>query len=488
MLKRKIVIIGGGVTGCSVAREMSAFEADILLVDLAADIAEGASKANSGLVHTGYDAKPGSQKAKFNVQGCQMFEAMCREVGAPYLRNGAMVLAFDDQQAEALHELLRQGIINGVDGLKIIGREQVLALEEHTNPDVRDALLIKNGALTVPYELTYALADHAKVNGVMFQFNTEVRTIEKMNGMFGLHTNKGVIRADCVINCAGIGSGTLHNQISGRKVNIIPRKGEYYLFDHEIKPMFSHTMFQTPTKMGKGVLVTPTVHRNIMLGPTAIDIEDPSDVSTTAEALKIVREKSRVTWPEETLRTVITTFAGIRAHETDDDFIVGAVEGVPGAYEAVGIESPGLSSSPAIGRYLAELVAEDFRLNRKKERFSAPIRQKPFAEMTNEERLAAYQTDPAYGSVVCRCEQVTEAEVRAAIRRPVGATTVDGVKRRVRAGMGRCQGGFCSPRVMEILSEELGVELTAVTKSGGGSRVLLGRIEDSIREREDRHA
>ena len=487
-MKRKIVIIGGGVIGCAIARALSAYEADFLLVERAVDVSEGASKANSGLVHAGHDAKPGSQKAKFNVRGSQMFEEMCKDVDAPYIRNGAMVLAFDDEQIETLRELIEQGKRNGVEGLEIITREQVLALEEHTNPDVVAALLIQSSAITAPYELTYALADHAKVNGVEFQMNTEVQIIEQTKPGFILHTNRGDISADIIINCAGIGAGKLHNQISDRKVTIIPRKGEYYLFDHEIKPMFSHTMFQTPTKMGKGILVTPTVHRNIMLGPTASDVEDGTDVSTTQEALKIVREKSRLTWPMESLKTVITTFAGIRAHEADGDFIVGPVEGAKGAYEAVGIESPGLSSAPAIGEYLAETIAEDYQLERKKVRVPAPKRPKPFAEMTNEERIAAYQKDPAYGTVVCRCEQVTEAEVRAAIRRPVGATTVDGVKRRNRAGMGRCQGGFCSPRVMEILSEELGVELTQVTKSGGNSRVLLGRIEDEKQEGDDRHA
>ncbi len=487
MLKQSIVIIGGGVIGCSIARDLSAFDADILLVERACDVAEGASKANSGLVHTGYDAKPGSQKAKYNVEGCRMFEAMCREVDAPYVRNGAMVLAFDDQQIATLHKLLKQGEENGVDGLEIIGREQVLALEPHTNQDVQAALLIKNGAITVPYELTYALADHACVNGVVFQMDTEVQRMEKTPEGFLLSTNRGDIRADVVVNCAGAGAGKLHNQLSTRKVNIIPRKGEYYLFDHEIKPMFSHTMFQTPTSMGKGILVTPTAHNNIMLGPSAMDIDDELDVSTTADALKLVREKAMITWPEETLKTVITTFAGIRAHEDGNDFIIGAVEGAEGAYEAIGIESPGLTSAPAIAKHLAELIAGDRQLKRKAKRIPEPVRPKPFSAMNNEERLSAYQLDPAYGSVVCRCEQVTEAEVRAAIHRPVGATTVDGVKRRCRAGMGRCQGGFCSPRVMEILSEELGIDLCAVTKNGGESRVLADTIEEAMQERKDQH-
>lgn len=487
-MKRDIVIIGGGVIGCAVARELSAFHADILLLDRAADVAQGASKANSGLVHAGYDAKPGSQKAKFNVAGSRMFEAYCRELDVPYIRNGHLVLAFDEQQVQTLHALLEQGVTNGVEGLSILTGEQVLALEKHTNPDVEAALYVESGAITSPYGLTFALADHASINGVEFQLNTEVARIDKTDDGFAVYTNRDEIRAGCVVNCAGIGSGNLHNQLSERKVKIIPRKGEYYLLDREVKPVFSHTMFQTPSKMGKGVLVTPTAHHTTILGPTAADVEDGTDVSTTAEALRYIREKSGVTWPEESLKTVITTFAGMRAHEAGDDFIVGPVQEASGAYEAVGIESPGLSSAPAIGIYLAERIASDFHLERKKEWHPALAHLKAFAEMTNDEREQAYRQDPAYGNIVCRCEQVTEAEIRAAIRRPVGATTVDGVKRRVRPGMGRCQGGFCSPRVMEILSEELHVDMMRVTKGGGESVVLTGRIEDPKPEGDDRHA
>ncbi|HPJ01965.1 MAG TPA: NAD(P)/FAD-dependent oxidoreductase [Candidatus Limiplasma sp.] len=487
-MKQKIVIIGGGVIGCAVARELSAYDADILLVERAIDVSEGASKANSGLAHAGFDNKPGSNKAKFNIQGSKMLEALCRELSVPYKRNGAMVLAFDDTQTAVLHELLQQGMVNGVDGMEIIGRDRILALEPHTNPRVVAALHVKSAASVSPYELTYALADHAKVNGVDFQFNTEVRTIKRDLNRFILTTCCGDIPADIVINCAGVGADMLHNQISERKVTITPRKGEYYLLDREVKPMFTHTMFQTPTKMGKGILITPTLHNGLLLGPTATDITDGTDVSTTAEALRQVREITSLTWPQENLKTVITTFSGIRAHEAGGDFIIGAVEGAPGAYEAIGIESPGLSSSPAIGQYLAELIAEQHDLRRKGTRVPPPKYLPPFESMTVEEKAKAYANDPEYGAVVCRCEHITEAEIRAAIRRPVGATTVDGVKRRTRAGMGRCQGGFCSPRVMEILSEELHLRLNQVTKSGGNSRILLARIEDAAAEGDDRHA
>lgn len=482
MLVRDILIIGGGVIGCAVARELSAYNASITLIERGPDVAEGASKANSGIVHAGFDAKPGSAKAKYNVEGNRMFEAYCREVSAPYARPGAMVLAFDEDQREAVEALYLQGLSNGVDGLSIIEREQILALEPNTNPEVVCALLAETSGLTSPYELTFALADHAAINGVEFLLDAEALELHGGNDGFHVMTNRGEICARLLINCAGTRSAALHNQLSSRKFEITPRKGEYYLLDHEIKPMFSRTMFQTPNKMGKGVLVSPTVHRTLLLGPSAQDTTDDLDVSTTAEALRVVRDKAALTWPKESLRTVVTTFAGIRAHESGNDYIVGATEGAKGSYEAIGIESPGLTAAPAIAKALCEQIVSENALGRKTEWKPAPSRPKPFSEMSTEERQAAFVRDSAYGSIVCRCEQITEAEVRAAIRRPVGARTIDAVKRRTRAGMGRCQGGFCSPRVMEILSEELGIPLTEVTKGGGESRVLVGTLADMARK------
>ena len=298
-----------------------------------------------------------------------------------------------------------------------------------------------------------------------------------------LETTRGPMEARIVINCAGVDSARLHNQLCPQKpLTIIPRKGEYYLLDHTKPLAFSMTLFQTPTKMGKGVLVSPTVHGNLLLGPSAIDVEDGTAVETTAQALKLVADAARKTWPSESLRGVITTFAGIRAHEKNGDFVIGAVEGAPGAYETVGIESPGLTSAPAIAEMLVKQIAEENGLSEKAEWKPAPRREKPFYAMTLEERVAIVQKDPSYGTLVCRCEEVTEAEIRAAIRRPVGARTIDAVKRRTRAGMGRCQGGFCSPRVLEILSEELGIDPTEVTKCGGESRLLVGTIAEAARK------
>lgn len=478
-MKKDIIIIGGGVVGCAVARQLSRYEADIALLEGADDVAEGASKANSGIVHAGFDAKPGSLKAKLNVEGARMYPELCAEVGAPYAQPGAMVLAFSEEERATVQKLYEQGIQNGVPQLRVIEHDEILELEPQINPAVVCALLVPTSGLTSPYELTCALADHAAVNGVGFHMDTFVKEIQPAQDGYKLITSKGEMTAKIVVNCAGAGSAKLHNQLSDSELTIIPRKGEYYLLDHTKPLPFTMTMFQCPTAMGKGVLVSPTVHGNLLLGPTATDVENAADVATTAEGLKWAADAARLTWPGVSLRTVITTFAGIRAHELRGDFVIGPVEGAPGAYETVGVESPGLSAAPAIAQYLVDMIAKDNKLVQKSEWKSAPKREKPFYDMTLEERADVVSRDASYGALVCRCEQVTEAEIRAAIRRPVGARTIDGVKRRTRAGMGRCQGGFCSPRVLEILAEELHIDPTEVTKCGGKSNLLTGTIAEA---------
>lgn len=487
-MKKDIVVIGGGVVGCAVARLLSAYEVSIALLERGADVAEGASKANSGIVHAGFDAKPNTLKAKLNVRGAAMYERLSRELGVPYARPGALVVTFEESGRAILQKLLEQGVQNGVEGLELIEGEAALQLEPHISPEVNCALHAKTSGLTSPYEMVFALADHAAINGVEFHLNTEVERIVKDGERFLLTTNQGDWEVKCVVNCAGLSSAKLHNMLSDEKRTLIPRKGEYYLLDHEQPIAFTKTIFQIPTARGKGVLVSPTVHGNLLLGPTAEDVEDDFDLRTTAAALQRISEKARLTWPKQSLRTVNTTFAGIRAHEEHDDFIVGSVKGVQGAYEAVGIESPGLSAAPAIAEMLCEEIALENRLEKKAEWKPAPRRQKAFSVMTIEERATAVQENPEYGAVVCRCEQVTEAEIREAIRRPVGARNLDAVKRRVRAGMGRCQGGFCSPRVLQLLAEELHLPPTEITKNGGKSVLLVDTIADMSRKGDQQNA
>ncbi len=479
----EILLIGAGITGCALARVLSRYDVQVTVIDRGADVAEGASKANSGIVHAGFDAHPGTMKAKLNVEGATMYPDLCKELGVPYGQPGALVIGFNDEDRKTLENLVQQGIDNGVPGVRLIERDEVLRMEPNTNPEVLCALYAPTSGLTSPYEMTFALADHAALNGVTFKMNEEVTNVwQDETGLWHVQATSGEYTCKVVINCAGVGSAIIHNMMSDDKREIINRRGQYYLMDRVTPLPFTMTMFQCPTKMGKGVLVSPTVHGNVLLGPSAEDIPDALDVSTTADGLAFVLEKSKLTWPAASPRGTITNFSGIRAHEAKGDFVIGAVAGRTNAYETVGIESPGLSSAPAIAEMLGQQIAEEQGLTKKADYKPAQPLPKPFHAMTNEERAAAVAADPLYGKLVCRCEVVTEAEIRAAIRRPVGAHTIDGVKRRTRAGMGRCQGGFCSPRVAEIIAEELGIPMTEVTKCGGESRLLTGTIQDAMKE------
>ncbi|MBR1607510.1 MAG: NAD(P)/FAD-dependent oxidoreductase [Clostridia bacterium] len=478
------IVIGAGVVGCAVAQQLSKYDGKLLVIDRMEDVADGASKANSGIVHAGFDAHPGTEKARLNVKGAKMYKNLAAQLGVPYGQPGALVLGFSEEDRKTLENLLAQAVANDVEGCRIVEHDEILKMEPNTNPDVVCALYAPTSGLVSPYEMTCALADSAAENGAEFKLSNPVLEIKPTSdGNWLVITERDEYKTRAVVNCAGMGSGILHNMISSRKVKLIARRGEYYLLDHMAEIPFTMTMFQCPTKMGKGVLVSPTTHGNILLGPTADDIDDGYDVATTRKGLDDVLAKVRLTWKNVNLRQVITTFSGIRAHEEHGDFIIGKVEGAPaGAYEAVGVESPGLSAAPAIGQELGDEVAAFLGL-RKDEGWKQPTPlPKTFRTMTDEERAAAYAKDPEYGVLVCRCEQVTEAEIRAAIRRPVGARSIDGVKRRTRAGMGRCQGGFCSPRVMEILCEELGCSPLDITKCGGESKLLVGTLHQIAKE------
>ena len=477
-----IVIIGAGVIGCAVAYRLGQYEGKFAVMDFAHDVSEGASKANSGIVHAGYDAKAGTEKARLNVKGARMMKDLCRTLGVPYGQPGAMVLGFHEEDRKALEALYENSKVNGVPGCRLIERDEILKMEPNINPEVLLALDVPASGLVSPYELTHALADSAKENGFDFLLGTKAEELSFADGVWTIKTQNGEVKTRAVINCAGVYADVLHNQISTKQVKIIARRGQYYLLDHSAPLLFNRTIFQVPTKMGKGVLVSPTTHGNLLLGPTAEDIPDGLDTATSRDGLTDVLAKARLTYPNADLRQVITTFSGIRAHEVEGDFLIGQVEGAPdGAFEAIGIESPGLSAAPAIGEELGDWVAYSLKLKKNLNYIAPTPLPKAFAGMNEQERRAAYEIDPDYGRIVCRCEQVTEAEVRRSIRRPMGARSLDGVKRRTRAGMGRCQSGFCSTRVMEILAEELGQNLRQISKSGGNSWLLAGGIgkEDS---------
>lgn len=474
------VIIGGGAVGCAVARYLSCYRLSICLVERGEDVCVGTSKANSAICHAGFDAPVGSAKARFNVEGSRMMEGLSQELDFPYRRCGSLVLCFDETELPHLRELLERGVQNGVEGLEILDRAALRALEPAVSDKAVAALWAPTGAVLCPFGMTIALAENAAANGCAFRFNTEIARIERRDGFFRLHTGGDCIDTRVVISAAGVYGDALHNQLCADKLTIVPRRGEYCLLDRTCGQLVQHTIFQLPSAMGKGVLVTPTVHGNLLVGPTAVDQPDKDRTATTAEGLRSVAETAAKSVENLPMRDVITSFAGLRAHLSgpEDDFIVG--ESTDGFFEAVGIESPGLSSAPAIGRYLAELAAAKLHAAEKKD-FIAQRRDMPHPrEMDFASRQDLIARDPAYGQVICRCEGVTEGEIRDAIRRVPGARSLDGVKRRVRAGMGRCQGGFCGPKVMELLSRELHVPITALTKGGGESRLLAGRTKEVL--------
>ncbi len=468
-----IIIIGAGVSGCAIARELSRFHAKILVLEKEEDVCCGTSKANSAIVHGGFDAETGTLMARLNVRGSNLMEQLSRDLDFHYDRCGSLVLCMAEEDRPKLRKLYEKGVANGVKELRIIGREALLRMEPNVSDEAVAALWAPSGAIVCPFGLNLALAENAAANGAAFVFNAEVQGLERVEGGWLVHTSQGDYLSRVVINAAGVHAGEIHNMVSPEKMTIINRRGDYYLLDKTAKCV-THTIFTLPNRMGKGVLVSPTVHGNTIVGPTAIDIPDPENTATTAAGLAQAGQKASYMIKNLPLRQVITSFAGLRAHHPDHDFIIEEVEGAPGFVDVAGIESPGLSASPAIGEYTAELVRDLLKLTEKDDFIATRKGILNPAELSLEQRNALIQENPAYGQIICRCESISEGEILDAIHRPLGARSLDGVKRRVRAGMGRCQGGFCAPRVMEILARELGIDPMEVTKAGPGSELLVG--------------
>lgn len=475
-----IIIIGGGVSGAAAARELSRLDAKILLLEKEEDVCCGTSKANSGIVHAGYDAAPGSLKAKLNVRGNALMKELSKELDFPFEQRGSLVICRLEDEVQKLEELYERGLENGVPDLRILGREEVLAMEPNLSDDVCAALYAPTAGIVCPFGLNIALAENAAVNGVEFRFETSVQKIRKIDGGYELLTDRGSFRSRAVVNAAGVYADCIHHMVSETRLHITPRRGDYCLFDKSAGAHVTRTVFALPGKMGKGILVTPTVHGNLLAGPTAIDVTDREGTNTTQEGLEKVLSKAGENVKNLPLNRIITSFAGLRAAEDGHDFIIGEAEDAPMFFDCAGIESPGLTCAPAIGEMIAGLLEDKMKL-RRKENF-IPTRKGILDPRTlsMEERNELIKKEPAYGTIVCRCESVSEGEILDAVRRPLGARSLDGVKRRTRAGMGRCQSGFCSPKVMEILARELGVSMTEITKSGTGSELVIGADDEKI--------
>ena len=473
-----IVIVGAGVTGAMTARELSKYNLKIALTEKCNDVAMGATKANSGIVHAGFDAAEGSLMAKLNVKGCSMMAETCKKLSVPYKNNGSLVVAFSDEEKEHLNVLYERGVKNGVTDMKIISKDELREMEPNISDEAVAALYAPTAGIVCPYELTIAAAECAVSNGVEFIRNCEIKGIRTDADKLVLDTTQGEIETKYVINAAGVFADEIAKMAGDDSIHITARRGEYFLLDKSVGNLVSHTIFQCPGKMGKGILVAQTVDGNLLMGPTAEDIDDKTDVSTTNSGLNNVKTFAAKSIPSVSTRNAITSFTGLRAHENRHEFIIGVSDSNKRLINAAGIESPGLTSAPAIAQYIDGIVKNLFEGITPRDDYDdtreAPVR---FRHMTDEERAELIKKNSAYGRIVCRCETITEGEIIDAIRAPAGARDVDGVKRRTRAGMGRCQGGFCGSKVVEILARELNTQVNEITKFGGNSKILFDKTK-----------
>jgi len=446
-----VVVIGAGIMGAAVSRELSRYELKTLLLDKENDVSCGTTKANSAIVHAGYDAKEGSLMAKYNVLGNAMYGKLCEEVDAPFRKVGSYVLAFSEKEKEHLEMLYQRGLNNGVPEMEIIDAAEIQRREPHVSKEAVAALYAGTAGITGPWELTIKLVENAMENGVELKLNAEVANIKKENDVFKIELKNGeIIEAKAIVNAAGVYADFINNMLSNKKFNITPRIGEYYLLDKVQGYLTDSVIFQCPTEMGKGILVSKTAHGNIIVGPTASDVDNKDDVGNTQAGLDTVRQFATKSIKDVNFRDNIRNFAGLRAEADTGDFILGEAEDVKGLFNIAGTKSPGLTSAPAMAIDLAKMI---------------------------EEKAEVIKKDPRYGRIICRCENITEGEIVDAIHRKCGGTTLNGIKRRVRPGAGRCQGGFCGPRVQEILARELGEDLEEIVMEQKDSYILTGKTK-----------
>ena len=473
----KFGIIGGGVVGGLIALELSKYSKDIVLFEKENDVAMGQSKANSGIVHAGYDPLPGTLKAKLNVRGSELMEDLCRKLSVKYRRNGALIVGYDEEDKKTINDLYARGVKNGVKGLFVIDKEKVHELEKNLSDDIICALHATTSAIVCPYELTIHAVGLAMDNGVTLKTNSKVCGISKGSGKYNVKlSNKEEYVCEYLINCAGIYSDEIARMIGDDSFTITPKKGEYYLLDKEAKDLVDMTIFRTPTSAGKGVLASRTVDDNIILGPTSYEVENKDELSTTPFGLTEVKEKEKEFFSNIPWNMQITEFSGMRAHGSTGDFIINSPE--INYINCAGIESPGLTSAPAIAEYVRDMLIEMGAISTIRSDFIDTLVRTRFKDLSQDEKNALILKRPEFGHYVCRCEEVTEGEIIDAIRNNPPARDVDAIKRRTRAGMGRCQGGFCMPSVIEILSRELKLDYKEITKKGNESIISLVKSKE----------
>ena len=469
------LIIGCGVTGAALAYELSRYALKVAVLEKENDVADGTTKANSAIIHAGYDPKPGTLMARLNVQGAKLAKEICHKLDVPYQQIGSLVLAFDENDRGTLEKLYRQGKENGVPGLELLEGDAARKMEPNLSEEVVAALYAPSAGIVSPWEYALAMAETAVKNGVELYLQQRVTAIEKLSTGWRVSTHTGSFDTRYVFNAAGVQAAEVHNLALPQSFKILPDRGQYYLLDKSEGQRVSHVIFQCPTKVGKGVLVSPTVHGNLIVGPNAEEIPDGEDTATTGSGLEFVKKMAMRSVPSVNFRDSIRNFAGVRAVSDQEDFILGRA--ADGFYDLAGIKSPGLTAAPASAKYIVELARQDGLELTEKAGFIDSRRRIRFNELPVEEKNAFIEKDPRYGRVICRCETVTEGEIVAALHTPIPPCSVDGVKRRVNAGMGRCQGGFCGPRVLEIIAREKGIAPTEVLQDKAGSHILVGETK-----------
>ena len=472
-----VIIIGGGVIGAACAYSLSRYRLKVAMLERSNDLANGTTKANSAIIHAGYDPVPGTLMARLNVEGAAMAPDICRKLDVPYDQCGSLVLAFSQADLTHIQKLYDRGVANGVPGMSLLSAEEVRAMEPEVSEDVVGALLAPSAGIVCPWEYCLAMAEAAVRNGLELHRSTTVTGITHRENTYTIHTNRGDFSAAYVLDAAGLDAGSIHAMLEQPDYSITPTRGQYYLLDKSEGGRCRRTIFQCPSDKGKGVLVSPTVHGNLIVGPDA-EVVEGNNCSTSAEALAMIAAAARRSIPAVDFRANIRNFAGVRANSSSEDFLIGQSAAHPGFFYLSGVKSPGLSAAPAIGEYMVKQLEKAGLPLTKKENFIDSRERIKFKELSLEEKNALIAKDPAYGRVICRCETITEGEIVAALRSPIPPLSINAVKRRCGAGMGRCQGGFCAPKVHEIMARELGLSMDAIPMEEADSWLLCGSTKE----------
>ncbi|MCR5485327.1 MAG: NAD(P)/FAD-dependent oxidoreductase [Clostridiales bacterium] len=466
-----VSIIGCGIIGSAIAYELSKYKLSTVIIEKENDVAMGATRANSAIIHAGYDPLPGTLMAKLNVRGNALCKELCEKLAVPYAQIGSLVLAFSDEEVDTLNELYDRGVKNGVPGMKILSYDEAKAIEPNIADNVKAALYAPSAGIVNPWEFALALAETAVRNGTEIMFNSPVESVNKKDGYYEIVCGDKTVTSKYVVNAAGVGALAIRDMVLPHSYDSLPSKGEYYLLDKSEGDRVSHVIFQCPTASGKGVLIAPTVHGNLIVGPNSVSCEE-GDTSTSADDLAFVRNSALKSVPSTNFRANIRNFAGVRPNTSSNDYVIDCDDGF---FEAAAIKSPGLASAPAIAEYVVDMMKQNGVELIEKDSFIDTRKHVRFKELSHEEREKIVKEDPLFGRVICRCETVTEGEIVEAIKAPITPYTVDGIKRRCGAGLGRCQSGFCGPRVLEILSRELGLPPEKIEKDKTGSYIVKKR-------------